>query len=132
VFEIGLGQAGKAEDAHEPIERQGRCAHHLGQAPGAAAPHHVHLPKPVLCMHVAECDIGIVLAIRSNCHDAVRIAQHLHRIPQRGDLESTLGLREGAAQPEISRADGECEQQHQGPRSAHRPDQGTSHHSLPV
>jgi hypothetical protein len=99
VAQIRLGGAPHAERAHEAVGFQAGRPYHLREAPGGDAPVHLHLPQPVLGVHVAEREMRVVERAGEDVRDAESVAQHLG--PGLQAPRQKLALRKGKRAQQI-------------------------------
>ncbi len=92
--DIGRGGAVEAEHPHLPIDRQSLLPEDFGEPAGAVTPHQLHLEQPVLGMDKAEAEGGVRAVPGEDQRHAVGIAQDANRMPQPGDGEAPLRLRQ--------------------------------------
>jgi hypothetical protein len=65
-----------------------------GQRAIGVAPQRIHLPKPVLCGHIALRDEQIVLGGRVNVGHAMRVALHGYRSRKPGHVQFSIQRRQ--------------------------------------
>ena len=71
------GIAVEVERAHQLVDPQRLGAEELAQPPLHGAAQQRHLPQPVLGMHVAEAEKGVVVGLRQDVRHRVAVAHDL-------------------------------------------------------
>ncbi len=120
---IQVGFHARADPVHAValVGLQRARAQQLGQFPGGAATHQVHLEEALLRVYVAQCarHVGFVGGIDGD--DAERVALHLHRLRQSRQDQVALQRRHAAAQQPPARCQREDSEYQQQQRDALEP-----------
>jgi len=116
-----LGRAIEAEDAHEPVGRQGRGAEPFREASGASPAHQIHLKKTVLRMDEAQGEGSVALSGGADGGNAARIAMDVHLGAQARDREPSVIARQRRAQPEKARGENDERQQQKAEEESPHP-----------
>ena len=90
--------AAEADRAQKTILRQRRRAQHLRQPAVSDAALQLHLPQPILRVHVAEAEERVRLVRREDVRDGVGVADDVDRRRDAGDRRRAGDLGQRAAQ----------------------------------
>ena len=90
----------ETQHSQQAVGAEGGRAEHFGEASGANAPVHLHLPHPILGVHEAEREQGVLLAPGHDVRNAVFVPDHLDRRGKPGESEFAVDLRE---RPRVAR-----------------------------
>ena len=124
--EIPFDKPVESQGPHVPIEPERGLAEYLGQAPGAEAALHVHLPQPVLGVDEAQREIGVLKGLGEDVGHGIGVADDLHGCPKAREPDLAAEIRERGPKPEIRAAHTE-QHEHKGQRETapqpphHRP-----------
>ena len=113
-----FGEAIEAEHPHLPVDRDGRPPENFREAPGAVAPHQLHLEQAVLGMRVAEPEGGILVTGSGDQRNAVAVAGNRHIGSQPLHHDPSIDLWQRGAQIQIKRAAEDQEQQNDAEQNA--------------
>ncbi len=111
-----LRRASESDRAEKAVLRERGCAENLREAPVADAPLQLHLPEPVLRVHVAEAEERVQLVRGVDVRNRVGVADDVDRRREPQDGQRAVDLRQRSAQIMVTAGDAERGEQDDRPQ----------------